>query len=878
MRQNNYRRGFPNHMPTFYEIDSVGANLTELWWTCHRKPLGFVVALLAKLLRSRVPFSSDDPNVDSTLECIYEELPAEISDHFRPLADELRELGFQDPVYHYINDDGTGTTLYWATYRHSSGEHCARIHNRYWARAAKRERALFTIIFTPFSDGTFLLSSAGTPDTPAPRSVKMNRMPGVKPSSLWLAHQKLATRENKSITAVRNQAEVIQACENLHVSQRDYHLASGFFRQRHPDETAKAAEFTAKVDDLRTQGSSHPEVLAEIARLEEQKPRWSQAIWPLVLSGIAFLVVGAARWKWETVLWLIPILLFHEFGHWVAMRVFGYRDLRMFFIPFFGAAVTGRNRTIEGWKKALVYLAGPLPGIALGSALGVAAMITGMEWERKAAMLMILINAFNLLPVLPMDGGRFMHITLFSRNRWLDGGFRILAVVALVGLTVAHLGRLTVFIAISLAVGIPAAFKIGKVVDHFRRNPLPPALPGEERIPQTKAETLITAIKAELPVASNKTVANVVLNIYETLNARPPGIAATLGLFSLYGGAIAVSVLFFFVTVIGGMGDFFHASMDQPKIRLEPAVCEVWRGNGAPAAAAGHRDFVAVTLRNHADAQAAYRSSTNSLPANATAILLGNSVMVSLPGTNSVTVKEWFDRFHGESTNTTVFTNGGISIAFSFLATNRVAATNLETLLGGYFGVHEINLIPPWDPIVESPSFAPQLEARRVWWRMDTQFLKTVADGSVKSWSAAVAAGKNGDTNATVRMIEESNRRIWNQAFDQLAAEYASTPYADLVTWKRQLFEVQQTNEAQRATAAAIGAKIGERLGRAAGPANGELKPSGFVSRHSLLFLIPEFGIPDPETTLPQFLDWLRRKGCKNFHYQLVENSDDSDI
>ena len=36
---------------------------------------------------------------------------------------------------------------------------------------------------------------------------------------------------------------------------------------------------------------------------------------------------------------LVGVLFVHELGHWVAMRVFGYRNLKMFFIPFFGAGL-----------------------------------------------------------------------------------------------------------------------------------------------------------------------------------------------------------------------------------------------------------------------------------------------------------------------------------------------------------------------------------------------------------------------------------------------------------------------------------------------------------------------------------------------------------
>jgi len=42
---------------------------------------------------------------------------------------------------------------------------------------------------------------------------------------------------------------------------------------------------------------------------------------------------------------------------------------------------------------------------------------TGLTY---GAFLFIFINGINLLPVLPLDGGRFLHATLFSRNRWLE--------------------------------------------------------------------------------------------------------------------------------------------------------------------------------------------------------------------------------------------------------------------------------------------------------------------------------------------------------------------------------------------------------------------------------------------------------------------------
>jgi hypothetical protein len=48
---------------------------------------------------------------------------------------------------------------------------------------------------------------------------------------------------------------------------------------------------------------------------------------------------------------LVGVLLFHELGHYAGMRLFGYRDVRMFFIPFFGAAVSGKRGGVARGKR-----------------------------------------------------------------------------------------------------------------------------------------------------------------------------------------------------------------------------------------------------------------------------------------------------------------------------------------------------------------------------------------------------------------------------------------------------------------------------------------------------------------------------------------------
>src|SRR4051812_15229775 len=67
----------------------------------------------------------------------------------------------------------------------------------------------------------------------------------------------------------------------------------------------------------------------------------------LVVSILVFIGVGLpgsasspgdkGSRSWEALALLVPILLFHELGHYLAMRIFGYRNVRMFFIPLLGA-------------------------------------------------------------------------------------------------------------------------------------------------------------------------------------------------------------------------------------------------------------------------------------------------------------------------------------------------------------------------------------------------------------------------------------------------------------------------------------------------------------------------------------------------------------
>jgi len=149
----------------------------------------------------------------------------------------------------------------------------------------------------------------------------------------------------------------------------------------------------------------------------------------LVGSLVAFMLVRSSSDSLRSVVVLIGILLFHELGHYVGMRMFGYRDVRMFFIPFFGAAVSGKKVGVDAWKDGVVTLLGPVPGILVAFILGAQSQPLSPA-TYALAMSMVSINAFNLLPLGGLDGARLLQLLLFSRHRWLELGFQACAGVA----------------------------------------------------------------------------------------------------------------------------------------------------------------------------------------------------------------------------------------------------------------------------------------------------------------------------------------------------------------------------------------------------------------------------------------------------------------
>jgi len=161
-------------------------------------------------------------------------------------------------------------------------------------------------------------------------------------------------------------------------------------------------------------------------------------IWMRSLLSLAlYLVLGYYLFHSFTFLLLITaIIIFHELGHFIAMKFYRYKDLGIFFIPLLGAYVSGTKREVSQKESAVILLAGPLPGILLGILFFWLDRVTGGYYIADISLediseLLIILNLINLLPIYPLDGGQLLNRIFLDEENWIGKGFVFLSAVFL---------------------------------------------------------------------------------------------------------------------------------------------------------------------------------------------------------------------------------------------------------------------------------------------------------------------------------------------------------------------------------------------------------------------------------------------------------------
>jgi Zn-dependent protease len=151
----------------------------------------------------------------------------------------------------------------------------------------------------------------------------------------------------------------------------------------------------------------------------------------LTTSASMLVSVGAYAliWGWKFAVGFVGLLFVHEMGHYIQLRREGVKPSGMVFIPFLGAAVGARSLGGSAIAEARVGLAGPVVGSLATAALLPIAASTDSDFWRALAFTGFFLNLFNLLPVVPLDGGRAM--AAMAPWMWFVGFGAIIVLVLL---------------------------------------------------------------------------------------------------------------------------------------------------------------------------------------------------------------------------------------------------------------------------------------------------------------------------------------------------------------------------------------------------------------------------------------------------------------
>lgn len=158
---------------------------------------------------------------------------------------------------------------------------------------------------------------------------------------------------------------------------------------------------------------------------------------------------------------LYASVLVHEISHVLVAKAFGMH-VRAITVQFLGGMAEIEQEPDSPWREFAVAAVGPLTSLALGGiALGGVYVIDGPPLVNlliaQLALANILVGIFNLLPGLPLDGGRMLRAGIWAVSKRQDGSTMV---AAWAGRVVASLVVLLPWLFLTDETGMPSIIHI----------------------------------------------------------------------------------------------------------------------------------------------------------------------------------------------------------------------------------------------------------------------------------------------------------------------------------------------------------------------------------------------------------------------------------
>lgn len=122
----------------------------------------------------------------------------------------------------------------------------------------------------------------------------------------------------------------------------------------------------------------------------------------------------AAVYNWKFAILLMVALGWHESGHVWAMKRKGIKTKGFYFLPFIGGAAIAEEKCKSYWDNFYIAIMGPVWGAILAYMCMCVYLVTHAPMWAAATGFMCTLNLFNLLPIMPLDGGQIVKSTVFS--------------------------------------------------------------------------------------------------------------------------------------------------------------------------------------------------------------------------------------------------------------------------------------------------------------------------------------------------------------------------------------------------------------------------------------------------------------------------------
>jgi Zn-dependent protease len=166
--------------------------------------------------------------------------------------------------------------------------------------------------------------------------------------------------------------------------------------------------------------------------LEEKKSEGglSATVLSIIVFVISFLLFFSEEMSF--LFNILVVLIIHELGHFITMKYFNYRNVKMLFVPLMGAFVQGNKDEYSQKETMYVVGAGPFPGVLLGVLFLVLSVQFQERWMVDLGLMFLLLNLLNLLPIEPLDGGQLFKAFIKGNFEFLLLAFSFISSMVLI--------------------------------------------------------------------------------------------------------------------------------------------------------------------------------------------------------------------------------------------------------------------------------------------------------------------------------------------------------------------------------------------------------------------------------------------------------------